>query len=196
MVSSTEGKLLDQLLDKDQFDEARKKRLQARFTPMLEFRPMDGIERAIFIAAPHRGTHVAGTGLGRLLAGVVKLPLAVLERFAELTADIASDSRSRSGQGPIALPNSIENLREDDPFIQAASRLPISPQVRYHSIIARKNAEGPLVQTDDGLVPYPSAHLAGAVSEKVIVSDHSVQETAASILELRRILHLDLAEDR
>ena len=37
------------------------------------------------------------------------------------------------------------------------------------------------------------AHLDGAVSEKVIVSGHSVQETPQAILELRRILRIDMA---
>jgi len=39
-------------------------------------------------------------------------------------------------------------------------------------------------------VPYSSAHLAGADSELAIPSWHSVQETPAAILELRRILRL------
>ena len=50
----------------------------------------------------------------------------------------------------------------------------------------------PLAQSDDGLVPYQSAHLPGAVSEQVITSGHSVQQTAPAIQEIRRILHLDL----
>ena len=51
-----------------------------------------------------------------------------------------------------------------------------------------------LEASNDGLVPYRSAHLAGALSEKVIVSGHSVQETPAAILEIRRILHRDVKE--
>jgi hypothetical protein len=43
-------------------------------------------------------------------------------------------------------------------------------------------------------VPYRSAHLAGARSEKVIVAGHSVQETPQAILEIRRILHEDIDE--
>ncbi len=47
----------------------------------------------------------------------------------------------------------------------------------YHSIIARRQANGPLAESDDGLVPYRSAHLEGAESEEIIVSGHSVQES-------------------
>ena len=46
------------------------------------------------------------------------------------------------------------------------------------------------------MVPYTSAHLAGAGSEVVIPSWHSVQETPAAILELRRILHLGRTEQK
>ena len=47
-------------------------------------------------------------------------------------------------------------------------------------------------KSDDGLVPYWSSHLPKAVSEKVIVSGHSVQEATPAIVELRRILHEDM----
>ena len=97
------------------------------------------------------------------------------------------------GQAP-PVPNSIDNLAAHDPFVRAAADLPMSPTVRVHSIIARSSAEGALEDSNDGLVPYRSAHLPNAESEKVIVSGHSVQETAPAILEVRRILHQDLAE--
>lgn len=44
--------------------------------------------------------------------------------------------------------------------------------------------------TTDGVVPYRSAHLEGAASEQVLAGGHSIQETPAAILELRRILRL------
>lgn len=64
--------------------------------------------------------------------------------------------------------------------------------VRYHSIIGLYKPHGTLEQSSDGVVPYTSAHLAGAESGGVIPSWHSVQEMPAAILELRRILHLHL----
>jgi predicted DNA-binding protein with PD1-like motif len=48
-----------------------------------------------------------------------------------------------------------------------------------------------LANATDGFVPYRSAHLAGAASEKVILSGHSVQQTPEAVLELRRILRID-----
>jgi hypothetical protein len=46
------------------------------------------------------------------------------------------------------------------------------------------------------VVPYQSAHLDGADSELAVPSWHSVQETPAAILELRRILALHAAAAR
>jgi len=51
-----------------------------------------------------------------------------------------------------------------------------------------------LDDSDDGLVPYRSAHLPGAQSEKVIISGHSVQQNAAAILEIQRILKDDMTQ--
>jgi 5,10-methylene-tetrahydrofolate dehydrogenase/methenyl tetrahydrofolate cyclohydrolase len=92
------------------------------------------------------------------------------------------------------MPNSINNLNADDPFVQVASKLPISPDVDYHSIIAQLDPRLPVEESDDGLVPYRSSHLPGALSEKVIISGHSVQQTAAAILEIQRILKEDIRQ--
>ncbi|MGF6638877.1 putative DNA-binding protein with PD1-like motif [Paraburkholderia sp. MM6662-R1] len=73
----------------------------------------------------------------------------------------------------------------------------IEPQGRtFHvpSSIEQLRENGPLEDSDDGVVPYRSAHLVGALSEKVIVAGHSVQETPRAILEIRRILHEDIAQ--
>ncbi len=77
--------------------------------------------------------------------------------------------------------------------MRAAADFPISAQVNYHSIVAQADPEVALVDSDDGLVPYRSAHLPGAQSEKVIISGHSVQQNAAAILEIQRILGEDMA---
>lgn len=191
MVSSSGDELLQQTLDQDRFDEAQRQRLSSRLAPLMQFEPMDEVERAIFIASPHQGTPFAGQRLSRWLAGLIRLPLTVMENFADIVQDVSA-TPSPDGKGNLRLPNSVDNLREDDHFIKAAAALPISPEVTYHSIVARTQAEGPLSDSDDGLVPYRSAHLPGAASEKVILSGHSVQENAAAILELRRILHEDL----
>jgi len=160
-----------------------------RLDRLLNFTPMPQVERAIFIAAPHRGTPFASNRLSRWVANLVRLPLALLNEIDE----VMKTATSIDPQGTtFHVPNSIEQLRETDPMIRATSQLPISPRVCFHSIIARRRANGPLEDSDDGVVPYRSAHFAGALSEKVIVAGHSVQETPQAILEIRRILHEDI----
>lgn len=46
----------------------------------------------------------------------------------------------------------------------------------------------------DGIVPYRSAHLEDATSEKVLVGKHNVHTNPQAVLELRRILHLQIAK--
>ena len=115
--------------------------------------------------------------------------MCIRDRFLTL-----QESESANSTTKLQIPNSIDNLKASDPFVKAAGALPITPGLKYHSIIAQRKPEVPLQQSDDGLVPYWSAHLDGAVSEKVIISGHSVQETPQAVLEIRRILREDLKE--
>ncbi|MDE2317025.1 MAG: alpha/beta hydrolase, partial [Xanthomonadaceae bacterium] len=127
--------------------------------------------------------------LARWAAELIRLPLSLLKEMASIS-DLLKDE---SGQGaPIHLPNSVGNLSDTDPFIAATAKLPISPKVHYHSIIGLYKPHGDLAHSSDGVVPYASAHLAGAASEVVIPSWHNVQEAPAAILELRRIMRRHL----
>ena len=170
----------------------RLRRVEARLRPLARFSPQPDVGRAIFIASPHRGTDIAGNRLGRLIGKLVRLPLTILGKFEDVF--LAMQDAGEPGGKPKAprIGNSIDNLKASDPFIRASSALPLAPGLKYHSIVARRKAEGPLAESDDGLVPYWSAHLDGALSEKVIVSGHSVQETPEAVLEVRRILREDL----
>lgn len=190
LVSSSGDRLWDAMLASRRLDDGRLERVRTRLEPMLRFEPFPGVERAILIAAPHRGTDAADNRLGRLVSRLIRLPLTVLEGLDDVVRTLAG--AGPEGRGGPKIPNSIDNLSREDPFIRATAELPISPGVRYHSIIARSDPAVALEGADDGLVPYCSAHLPGAVSEKVIESGHSVQETPEAILEIRRILHADL----
>jgi len=127
------------------------------------------------------------------VAGVVTVPLSVLGRLKD-AAQLIVDPGSAEPASLTRPFNSIYNLRSSDPFIRLAADLPISPRVRYHSIIANDTPDLPLAASSDGVVPYASAHLPGADSELVIPYGHSVQETPEAIIEIRRIMHLHLKE--
>ncbi|CFB63882.1 Alpha/beta hydrolase family protein [Pandoraea apista] len=194
MVSSADDELWSAFQNDYHLDEGQIERARDRLDPLFHFKPVPQFERAIFIAAPHRGTPFARNRLGRWVSNLIKLPVTLLSgiddvlHFATGSEDDPSEGKTRY------VPNSVDQLRDTDPYVVTAARLKISPAVQYHSIIARRNPQGPLEESSDGVVPYTSAHLAGAQSERVIVSGHSVQETPQAILEIRRILHEDVDE--
>ncbi|SOD53371.1 hypothetical protein SAMN06296416_102377 [Pseudoxanthomonas wuyuanensis] len=173
----------------------RGEHVRRKLEPVLHFQPLPQVDRAIFIAAPHRGTPRAEGGLGRFVGRLVRLPATLLERFGDVLQDLSGQDQQGGDGTRFVPPTSIDNLRDTDPFIRATADLPISRRVRYHTIVGHRDPSVPLAESDDGLVPYRSAHLDGAESEKAIVSWHSVQETPQAILEIRRILHEQMRSD-
>ncbi|MCC5452832.1 alpha/beta hydrolase [Rheinheimera sp. UJ51] len=193
LVSDSGEQLLYAVSEEHKLDLKRQQRFFQSFRDDFTFSALPGANRAIFIATPHLGTAVADYRLARWLAGLITLPVTVLERVAE-AAELLNDPSSKSqARVPLRI-TSIENLSDRDSFIMAAARIPINAAVRYHSIIGVEQPSLPVAQHSDGVVPYLSAHLPEAESEMVIRSGHSVQETSAAILEIRRILHQHLAE--
>lgn len=194
MVSSANDELWNAFQDDYHLDGEQLERARNRLDPLFHFGPVPQFERAIFIAAPHRGTPFARNRIGRWISNLIKLPVTLLSGIDDVL-HYATGSEDNPSEGKTRyVPNSIDQLRDNDPYVVAAAGLKISPQVQYHSIIARRDAKGPLDESSDGVVPYTSAHLDGAASERVIVSGHSVQETPQAILEIRRILHEDVDE--
>jgi pimeloyl-ACP methyl ester carboxylesterase len=194
LVSTSDEELWTTFQNKYVPDGAELDREDERLDRLLRFTPMPQVERTIFIAAPHQGTPFASNRIARWASNLVRLPLALLHEFEDVMQTATNSEGGQMEGQTFHVPNSIEQLRETDPLIRATAQLPINPNVCFHSIIARRRETGPLEESNDGVVPYRSAHLAGAVSEKVIVSGHSVQETPEAILEIRRILHDDIDE--
>ncbi len=188
MVSDSGERLWEDMVERYHLRGQRKARVRKALQPYAWFQPMPQVRRTIFIAAPHQGTPVAEYRLARWTANLIKLPFSMLGRVTEI-AQLLVDPSSASTT-PVARGfNSIDNLSNRDPFIRASAALPIATGLPYHSIIGHDKLKIPLPDSSDGVVPYQSAHLAGAVSEKVVHSWHSVQETPEAILEIRRILH-------
>jgi len=190
LVSSSGDKLWSLVPERADLSPAKRAMLHERLAPYLQFTPMPQVTRAVFLATPHRGTPYAQHRLARWIGNLVRLPLSVLKEVASLSDLLKDDTNTGS---PLRIPNGIDNLSDTDPFIVAAANLPISPRVRYHTIVGVYKSKGPLQDSDDGLVPYKSSHLDGADSDLAVPSWHSVQETPAAILELRRILRLHVA---
>lgn len=190
LVSSTGEHLLTTLLSEVNTVQVLKTLRSEGLDDFLRFEPMPQVTRAIFIAAPHRGTSLANHRIARHMANLVTLPLTMLNELGELGRLLTQAPPRASGSSSnLRIPTSIDNLSDRDPFVQAAAQLPISGEVRYHTIVGQSDMMLPLAQSSDSIVPYTSAHLEGALSERVIASGHSVQETPAAIVEIRRVLH-------
>jgi len=195
MLSNSGEVLWNDALTRFKLEGDRLKRVEARLGPLLHFSPQPNVERAIFLASPHKGTDAAGNKLGRMIGKLVRLPLTILGAFGDVFMAL-QDPGMADGKKPKEprITNSIDNLKASDPFIEVSQKLPMQPGLKYHSIIAQRKPDVATAESDDGLVPYWSAHLDGALSEKVIVSGHSVQETPEAVMEVRRILREDLHE--
>ena len=188
LVSSSGDRLWSVIPARAGLSAADQQKLRQRLAPYLQFQPMPQVTRAVFLAAPHRGTPVARWRLARWIGNLIRLPVTLLEEGKGITD--AMQGKNAAPSTPARLPNSIDNLSDADPFIKASSTLPVSPQVRYHTIVGVYKSKGPLAESEDGVVPYASAHLDGADSELAVPAWHNVQETPQAIIELRRILRL------
>ncbi|WP_449466058.1 esterase/lipase family protein [Stenotrophomonas humi] len=194
MLSSSGEVLWNDALTRFKLEGERLKRVETRLGPLLHFTPQPNVERAIFIASPHKGTDAAGNRLGRMIGKLVRLPLTILGKFGDVFMMLQNPDDAGNKPKEPRITTSIDNLKASDPFIEKSATLPLAPGLKYHSIIAQRKADVPTAESDDGLVPYWSSHLDGALSEKVITSGHSVQETPEAVLEVRRILREDLHE--
>jgi triacylglycerol esterase/lipase EstA (alpha/beta hydrolase family) len=186
MVSDASNTLLDAITEEYHLKGKKAEKVRAGLAPYLNFTAMPQVNRAIFIAAPHRGTSFANHKMARWIANLITLPITMLDQLSDAAGSLAQLDTGSSE--PLRIPNSIDNLSDKDTFVRLVADLPISPNVRYYSIMGNDTPDVPLAESSDGVVPYASAHLDGALSEKVIPSWHSVQESPQAILEIRRIL--------
>lgn len=161
------------------------------------FHPLPEVGRAVFLATPHRGAEVSEGWALRLVRRMIRLPFTVLRDSSELFQRNKIDEQElkRIGFQKGRPPTGPDDLSPGSLFMRSTADLPIEAGLPYHSIIGWHDPSVPLAQSSDGLVPYASSHLDGALSEKAIPSGHSVQETPGAIVELRRILRLEIATD-
>jgi hypothetical protein len=151
---------------------------QAFFLESLPF-----VHRVIFIATPHRGSYIAGNRISHWVAGLISLPVKIL--------DTATDIFTQNPDAFPTLPSrrigSVYAMTPGSPLIEGLAAIPVAPHIAVNSIVAVKG-NGPIAQGSDGVVEYSSAHLKDADSELVVRSGHSTQANPHTIQEVRRIL--------
>ena len=154
------------------------------------FKPLPFIKRVVFIATPHAGSDLADKGISRFFAGFIDLPDIVNDTagllFANKDIEFAFNPKE-----PRKIYNSIELLSPSSRFTVTTNKIPLNPDIPYHSIIGiRHDKEGP--GGSDGIVPYESSHLDFTVSEKLVPSTHEAQKHPLAIDEVKRILKLHI----
>lgn len=151
---------------------------------VLFVKPLPFVTEVIFLATPQRGSYLAGPQLVRRLASYfVRLPGNVLQ----VGASLARIGPTGPGGIPFQMPTSIDNMSPGNPFVRSLAKIPVSPDVTAHSIIA-VDSDAPLESAGDGVVKYASAHVDGVASELVVRSPHSgMQAAPETVEEVRRI---------
>ncbi len=152
------------------------------------FEPSERVARVVYLATPHRGSHVAGSWIGRLGASLVAAPKAVVRgagRLARRALGAGSDVRLDN------FSTAVDDMSPGSAFLEALDASPLAARVVEHSIVAVDD-DVPLAEGDDGVVDYLSAHRASAVSEVVVRSSHSCQQHPGTVAEIRRILRAHL----
>lgn len=158
----------------------------------LVFTQRKNIHRAIFIAAPHKGSGFASNWIGRLGSRLVRVPSFLADARDAVSSVVVADTASMELN---RAPNSIDTLSPNNRLVKAIAAMPIAPGVTYHSIMGDRG-KGDTPNSSDGIVPYWSSHLDGAASEKIVPSGHSAHQNPEAIEEVRRILMLNAKGER
>ncbi|MGA7275852.1 MAG: alpha/beta fold hydrolase, partial [Candidatus Udaeobacter sp.] len=144
------------------------------------------IKRVVFICTPHRGSEMAGSGLGRFGTSLIALPFNIASAMKDTLTSAQLVQLTGSGK---RLPNSITGLKPSNPALPVINEARIT--VPYNSIIGDRGKDH-CPDCTDGVVPYWSSHLDGAQSEVIVPGPHGACELPQTIAELDRILRLNL----
>lgn len=153
----------------------------------LIFNAREDVSRVIFLSAPHRGSDLATNRIGQLGTRLIRLP----STFADMRDNIVNVVKgNKLAKAMDQVPNSIETLSPDSPFVQSINRFPVKQDIPFHTIVGDRGKDEPKEETSDGVVAYWSSHLDGAASEKLLPSGHGSHQHPDGIEEVRRILYL------
>lgn len=153
----------------------------------LYFKPQPFVKRVVFIAVPHRGSQIADFDLVRLVVRLIRLPLDVTEIVTNaVQGNIDSLNPGLRRYHGLGL-RSVEMLSPEHPYFEAMEECEIV--VPCHSIIGDRGRNNG-AKGSDGVVPYSSAHLDFAASEKIVPHPHGCTQYIETLDELERIYRL------
>lgn len=152
----------------------------------LFFKRQPDVKLVIYIATPHRGSKLADVGFYRAaLQLVLFLPKTAkrgLEELADLPLAFMQPNLRKFSERGVA---GTENLSTKHPFFRALARRRVG--VPFYSVIATRG-EFDFKHGTDGIVPYDSAHLDGAVAEVIVPYPHGCLERPATVKAVTKIL--------
>jgi pimeloyl-ACP methyl ester carboxylesterase len=157
---------------------------QDQITRALIFDRRPEISRAVFICTPHHGSEIADWGIARLGAKLIRTPLSVVRLvtdLAQLDVDAINPQMLKFRNFGIT---SIDTLSPEHPYFKALAARPI--RVPFHTIHGDRGKGGG-TESSDGVVPYRSSHLPGAVSDLTLPYPHGCVERARTVEEIVRI---------
>jgi pimeloyl-ACP methyl ester carboxylesterase len=160
------------------------------FRRTIFIKPLPNVRRVVFIATPHGGSYLTESSVTGLLKRFLTLPRQIVKAGADLATRNRGDFKvdpQNMGSG------SLFGMSRRNPIIRTMAAMPVAPGVHAHSIIA-VDGDGPIEDSDDGVVEYKSSHLEGVDSEYIVRSGHSTQSNPYTIEEVRRILLLHAAD--
>ncbi|GAT35324.1 alpha/beta hydrolase family protein [Terrimicrobium sacchariphilum] len=157
---------------------------------MVKFQPRKDIGRVVYVTTPHRGSPIPHNPVILQAIRFIQLPRTFSRRDREVLVDAMNEDLA----GLFTLPaNSIRFLKSGSPVLEAVETLPFAQDIPQHSIIGDRG-KGDSPDSTDGIVPYWSAHLPNAISEKIVPTDHSAPQNPETTREIRRILLHDVSE--
>lgn len=160
----------------------------------LRMQAIQNFDRVIFLAAPHRGTSYADRWFTVTARKIIRLPSTFLKTLTDTLTSYDDDLKDFVRTINNQLQNGPSDLSNKSEFMDLTSGITPKEGLVFHSIMGNITKSDDSNTITDGIVPYKSAHLDGAISEKVIKGGHSIQLKPESVLELRRILSQHLID--
>ncbi len=128
------------------------------FRDGLLFAARPEVRRVIYIATPHRGSHLARGPLQHVGTRLVRAPDPLrLAHHRPVSRNGPTFFRDHFRKG---VPSSIEGLEWGSPILTGLAGLTSAPALQVHSVIAVRPGSPPGDRTD-GLVSFASAHVEG-----------------------------------
>ncbi|WP_266182265.1 esterase/lipase family protein [Dyella humicola] len=154
---------------------------------IFHFKAYPGVSRAIFLAAPHKGSPVADEFIGQLALRLVRVSAPEVDALLRVAkANRQHESVALAADYQKEGLSSISTLRPEQPVSHAAQSLMPVASVRYYTFAGSLPGARP---PGDGFVPLSSAILPGATSTTIVKSGHQLylkDEVLTKILEILR----------